>query len=353
MTKLRRAPGALAAAALTVAGLSACGPFGGGTISISAEFVDSVGLFPGNNVDVLGVPIGRVTTVTPHGTGVTVRMEVPDDVRIPADAGALIIPPSVITDRYVELTPVWKSGPTITAGAVIPLNRTRTPVEFDRIIRALDGLSNSLNADQKTVGAIRDALGVAAKNLDGNGRNINAGLSGLSAAVGTLADNRDDLVGLIKSLDGLATAFAKNDSTVREFSRNVTAATQVLAENGDNLDATIGALATALKEVGDFVRKNSTAARTGITDLTAVLTIINKHRVELTEALDVLPLTFQNLAMTVKNGRVVNNASAAANVLNPVVAQQFCDAVGPFLCSNAGRPVGTISDMWARYGTRR
>jgi hypothetical protein len=44
----------------------------------------------------------------------------------------------------------------------------------------------------------------------------------------------------------------------------------------------------------------------------------------------------------------VNNASAAANVLNPVIAQQVCDSVGPFLCQNAGKPVGTISEMWAR-----
>jgi phospholipid/cholesterol/gamma-HCH transport system substrate-binding protein len=346
---------AVVVAAATGLACTGCGPFGADHITISAVFTESVGVYPGNTVDVLGVPVGRVTKVIAQGTNVVVRMSVTKSQPIPADAGALIIPPSVIADRYIELSPVFSSGASMADGTVIPLARTRTPVEFDRIVRALDNLSNSFNSDQKTVGAIRDALGVAASNLKGNGTKIHQSIDGLAAAIGTLADNREDISGLIHSLDGLAGAFARNDATVRAFSKNVTAATAVLAGNGDQLNKTLNALSTAVTEVGAFVKKNQGAAKSTLEDLTVVLQVINAHRQQLTEALDVLPLTFQNLTLAVnlKDQRMVAHASAAANILNPVVAQQFCDGFGPFLCPNAGKPIGSISDAFGPGGAHR
>jgi hypothetical protein len=85
-----------------------------------------------------------------------------------------------------------------------------------------------------------------------------------------------------------------------------------------------------------------------------VLQSVNAHRQQLTEALDVLPLTFQNLyrAVNLRDHRIVVNASAPANLLNPVVAQQFCDGFGPFLCPNAGKPIGSISDAFPPRGAR-
>ncbi len=353
LTRLRRVFAASSVAAALLVG-GGCGMLGGDSMTITAHFTDSVGLFPGNHVDVLGVPIGTVEKVEPQGTSVAVTMSIPADYKVPAGAGALIIPPTVITDRYVELTPVWTDGPLMTDGAVIPLERTRTPVEFDRIIKALDGLANSLSSDAKTVGAIQDALGVAAKNLKGNGTAINKGIAGLSTVVGTLAEDRDDLTALIRSLDGLTATFAQNDATIRRFGRNITQATTVLAENGALLNSTLASLTGALTEVRTFVNTNSGAVRTSIQDLTAVVAVLNNHRAELTEALDTLPLTLQNLdrAVDPRLSRLVFNASAAANLLNPVAAQQLCDAIGT-LCPNRGRPIGAISEVFGPEGLRR
>lgn len=345
--------GAVAALAACLAlGTAGCGPLGEGTTTVRARFTDSVGIFPGNDVDVLGVPVGRVTKVSPQGKSVLIEMKVRDSLKIPADVQALIIPPSVINDRYVELAPVWRKGPLLAAGAEIPLARTRTPVEFDRIVRALDTLATSLSSEQANIGAIQDALEVGAANFAGNGEKINRGIKGFAAALGTLSERREDLSGIVNALDGLTSAFARNDATIRRFSKNVTTATEVLAENGQALNQTVAALATALKEVGAFVKEHQDALGTGLRDLTTVLDVINRNRVTLTEALDVLPLTFQNLTRTVNpaNQRFRSNASAAANILNPVIAQQFCDGFGPFLCPNAGKPIGSISDV---FGQRR
>lgn len=355
MSRLLRATAALTAAVGLLAGTSACvGPLAEDTRTIKARFTDSVGVFPGNDVDVLGVPVGRVSKVRPQGTSVLVEMKIRADLKVPADVAALIIPPSVINDRYIELAPVWREGPTLGDDEEIPLSRTRTPVEFDRIIRALDTLAVTLSEDKRTTGAIGDALSVAAENFKGNGGKLNRSIKGLAAALGTFAERKDDISGIINALDGLTSAFAENDATIRTFSNNVTTATEVLADNGAALNATVQALAVALREVGSFVKENQGAVQTGLSDLTTVLGVLNRHRVRLTEALDVLPLTFQNLTAVVDrtDGRFRANASAASNILNPVIAQQFCDGFGPFLCPNAGKPIGSISDAWRERRAR-
>jgi phospholipid/cholesterol/gamma-HCH transport system substrate-binding protein len=352
-TPKRRIP-VVAAALTALLATGSCGLPGEDMITVTAHFTDSVGLFEGNNVDVLGVPVGKVTDVTPKGDRVEIRMKLPKDMAIPATAGALIIPPTVITDRYIELTPAYTGGPALADGAVIPLERTRTPVEFDRIIRAIDDLANSLTADEATTGAIRDALGVAAQNLAGNGADVRRSIEGLSEAVGTLSANRDDLIGLVKSLDTLTATFARNDATVRQFSRNVTDATAVLAASGPELQKTIAALTTALTEVGDFVARNKKLARNGVVALTDVLETLNKHRSDVAEALDVLPLTFQNLALMVdpRTRRIRSNASAAANLLNPVIMNQICRGLGLAPCPEVPKPSGALGDVFGPARTR-
>jgi ABC-type transporter Mla subunit MlaD len=83
--------------AVVVAGcvglLSGCGVVGGvnhalgRTIEVTADFENIAGMYPGNSVDVLGMAVGRVDKVDPHGTYVTVTMSINSDTPIPASVG--------------------------------------------------------------------------------------------------------------------------------------------------------------------------------------------------------------------------------------------------------------------------
>ena len=74
--------------------------------TVTAHFPRSVSLYEGSDVRVLGVAVGSVEQVTPSGTEVIVTMQYDADVKIPDDAEAVIISPSVVGDRFVQLTPV-------------------------------------------------------------------------------------------------------------------------------------------------------------------------------------------------------------------------------------------------------
>ena len=104
--------------------------------SVTAHFSRATGLYKGSSVRVLGVIVGKVTSIKPEGTTVAVKMSYDAKRRIPANASAFIIPPSLVSDRYVQLGPVYRGGAVMTNNAEIPVARTQAPLSFRRCCRA-------------------------------------------------------------------------------------------------------------------------------------------------------------------------------------------------------------------------
>lgn len=102
-----------------------------GSTSLTVMFRNSAGLYVGDEVMVLGVPVGKVDAITPGPNGVQVALTV-DGQPIPKDAKAAIIAPTLVTGRYVQLVPPYTGGDTLADGSEIPIDRTATPVEFER-----------------------------------------------------------------------------------------------------------------------------------------------------------------------------------------------------------------------------
>lgn len=104
-------------------------------LTLTAEFTSTDAIFTGNTVTILGVPSGRVESVTPEGSRVRVALSLPSGTRIPADAQAWVLSPSVISDRTIELGPGYEDGEFLTDGAVIPPERTHSPDADSQCVR--------------------------------------------------------------------------------------------------------------------------------------------------------------------------------------------------------------------------
>src|SRR3954470_3824481 len=72
--------------------------------TLTAHFPRTISIYEGSEVKVLGVAIGNVDKVTPSGTDVVVEMHYDADITLPADAKAVIVAPSIVGDRYVQIT---------------------------------------------------------------------------------------------------------------------------------------------------------------------------------------------------------------------------------------------------------
>lgn len=266
-----------------------------GETRLTAYFDRTVGLYEDSAVRVLGVEVGTITDVVPDGDRVRVELAVDSGVDIPADAGAVIVAPSLVSDRYVQLTPVYRDGPRMASGTEIPRERTASPVELDQLFNNLDELATTLgpkgaNAD----GALSKALDQLAATVDGNGKNLNTTISQLSRLSATLNGSKDDLHGTINHLGEFTTMLAKSDRQVAELFDRVADVSQFLASESGQVDAALATLAGALTDVRGFVDDNRQLLSSNVDKLAGVTRVLVKRRAELAEILDVAPAGMNN-----------------------------------------------------------
>ncbi len=270
----------------------------GGT-KISAYFGKTVGLYAGSSVRVLGVAVGEVTAVTPQGQAVRVDMKVNDDVPIPKDVGAVVVSPSLVSDRYVQLTPAYDSGPTLASGTVLARDKTATPVELDDLYASLDKLSTALgpNGANKN-GAFSDLLDTAAANLKGNGKDLNSTVSRLAELAGTLDDSKDDLFSTVKNLNSFTSALSQSDSQLNEFYQRLADVSGFLADDSHDVGAALESLSTSLQDVKQFVADNKNGLSSNVAKLASLTKVLVDQRAALAEVLDIAPTGATNFINT-------------------------------------------------------
>ena len=188
-------------------------------------------------------------------------MEYDSKYKLPANAGAVEVANSLVSDRYIQLTPAFTGGKAMKSGATIPLKRTGAPAELDDIYAALNKLSVALGPSGANQGGKKGALSalldVSAANLKGNGAALGNSITKLSQAAQTLANSRGDLFGTVRNLQKFTTTLKTSDAQVRLFNRQLAqVAGDLAAERGD-LGSALHELGLALDEVNGFIKKNA------------------------------------------------------------------------------------------------
>jgi virulence factor Mce-like protein len=272
------------------------------TTRITAYFDKAIGIYQGSDVRILGVPVGKVDSVTPMGDQVKVVMSVDRKYSIPADAEAAQITPSVVSDRYIQLTPVYTGGPKMERNATIPKERTATPVEVDRLYKSIAELSDALgpNGANKD-GAVNQLVRTSAANLAGNGDALANSLTQLSHAASYLSDARGDIFGTVKNLQIFVHTLAVNDSQVREFNAQLADLAGFLASERTDLGQALNLLSVALGDVARFIDNNRDLVASNATALTNLTQTLANQRDDVAKTLPVLTLALSNL-INVHNG---------------------------------------------------
>lgn len=267
--------------------------------TLVAHFPRTVSVYEGSEVRVLGVPVGKVASVEPTGTDVTVTMNYDDEVKLPADAKAVIIAPSVVGDRYIQLTPAYSGGEELPDNTELAVERTSEPLELDQIYESLDELNVALGPDGANKnGALSDLLAVTADNFEGQGAKFNESIKNFSKLSQTLANNKEELFGSTAALEKFISTLAENDQTVRAFNQSLADVSTMLDGEREELVAATRNLGIALTEVESFVAENRESLGRNIEGLNRVSKVFVKQRRALDEILHVAPGALNNLALT-------------------------------------------------------
>jgi phospholipid/cholesterol/gamma-HCH transport system substrate-binding protein len=290
--------------------------------TLVAHFPRTVSVYEGSDVRVLGVGVGTVDKVEPSGTDVVVTMSYPADVKLPSNAKAVIIAPSVVGDRFVQLTPAYDGGPTLADRAVLDSSRTSVPLELDQIYQSLDDLTTALGPDGANKdGALSELLVSTAKNFSGQGEKFNQTVRDLSKLTSTLDDNREELFSTADRLEKFVNTLAKNDDTVRTFNKSLADVSALLAGERQDLAASLRNLAVAMGQVSTFVKDNEASLGRNITGLNRVAKVLVRQRAALDETLSAAPVALVNLGHTYnpQNGTLDTRANLG-EVLNQLTA---------------------------------
>ncbi|MFD6857928.1 MCE family protein [Rhodococcus sp. NPDC060090] len=295
------------------------------SVEYAAEFDTSRGLYVGDDVRVMGVEVGRVTDIEPRGNHVLVTFT--SGRPLPVDAQAAILAPTLVSARFVQLTPAYTGGAELSPGAAVPLERTAVPVEWDEITEQLTRLTTELGPTvDDPQGPLGEVLDTAAANVEGQGPAMRESLEQLSAALRTLSDGRQDMFGTIGNLQVFVEALSLSSDQIVSLHTHLASVTQTLDDNRDDMGAALATLDTVLVDVERFVRDNRGNIDTTL-DRTAALTeTLAAQRDGIAQVLHVAPTALSNLQSIYQPAHnTVVSALALSNFANP--AQFVCSAL--------------------------
>jgi len=278
----------------TAAGVVSLG--GGGGLRITAYFNRTIGVYSGSDLRILGVKEGTVDSVTPDGTQVRVVLTVDPGVKVPADASAVVVAPTLIADRYIQLTPAYTGGPQLPDHGSIPESRTGTPMEIDQLYQSITQLADSLGPNgANSDGALSQLLNTGAANLNGNGAALGNTINQLGSAAKTLNGNSDQLFATLTSLQSFTSMLKQNNSQVQSATGELSSVSGFLAQDKTDLGTALSQLATALGQVQSFIQDNRGQLQNVVNQLVPITQTMVQQRASLAELLDTAPLAADNV----------------------------------------------------------
>lgn len=322
-------------------------------IRVTAHFEDAVGLYPGNAVSVLGMLVGKVDTVENKGGYVEVTMDIDRKVPVPADVVAATVSASILTDRHVELTPPYRGGPKLRDGDLIGLGNTRTPVEFDRTLSMIDKLGTALRGDANGGGPLGDLVNLGSQISTGNSDQIKSTLTKLSEALKVGPDGgaqtQKNLQQIIRSVSDLTQSAADNDAAIRTFGANVHQLSDILADQNLGSGRTGAKANEILQQVSGLLDRHRDQLKGAFGDLDTMIKSVADNKRELTETIDVLPLTLDNFynVLDPVGGSMRVHLMIDKVISNGNMDKELCNLMG---LKQLGCATGTLQDYGPDFG---
>lgn len=262
---------------------------------ITAYFTNGTGIFVGDDVRILGVRVGEVESIDAQPDQVKMTFWVEGEYKVPADAKAVILSPSLVSARAIQLVPAYEAGPVMQNQAVIPMQRTAVPVEWDDLRAQLSKLVETLQPSEpggvSTLGAF---VNTAADNLRGQGVDIHNTIVKLSQAVSVLGDHSGDVFGTINNLSLVVSALQDSRDVMRQLNRNLAGTTALLANQPNEVGQAVADLHSAIDDVVSFTAENREPIGIASDKLASVSAALRESTEDLKQTLHTAPTLLAN-----------------------------------------------------------
>jgi phospholipid/cholesterol/gamma-HCH transport system substrate-binding protein len=317
------------------------------TNTVVAYFPETLALYAGDKVQIMGVQVGQIDTIEPAGDKMKVTFHYDSKFKVPANATASILNPSLVASRNIQLSPPYTGGPVMKDNAIIPIDRTQVPVEYDELRDSLNRILTDLGpTKEQPKGPFGDIIESAANGFAGKGEQLNKTLNGLSEALYTLNEGRGDFFGVIKSLALFVNALYQSDQQFVALNDDLKTFTNAFTNTNREVADALQDLNQLLTTTRQFISKNGEVLSHDINNLADVTNAILQPDPlnGLETALHVFPTLGANLMNIV--------SPVTGGVMGIPVINNFANPL-QFVCSaiQAGSRLGyqESAEMCAQY----
>jgi phospholipid/cholesterol/gamma-HCH transport system substrate-binding protein len=222
---------------------------------ITVELQATSGLAAGAEVAYLGVNYGRIGSVELVEGGVEATLLIDNDRRIPEGSIARVFRKSAIGEPYIDFQPPGDfdhegagDDDYIQEGEVVPVEDTRTPIEFSELLRTASNVISSI--DPERAATLLHELALA---LDGRGEDLRALTENGDRLAATFAERTDVLDRLAVNNTRLTAVFAEHRGALGQSLSDLAALAESLRAASGDTRILLDRGAALLAEAGDLV----------------------------------------------------------------------------------------------------
>jgi phospholipid/cholesterol/gamma-HCH transport system substrate-binding protein len=302
--------------------------------TVVAYFPVANALYNGDRVEIMGVKVGAIDKIEPAGDKMKVTFHYSNKYKVPADAQAVILNPTLVASRLIQLEPPYKGGPVLADNAVIPEERTQVPTEWDELRNTITNVISKLGpTKEQPKGPFGDVIEAYANGLAGKGKQINTTFNDLSRALTALNQGRGDFFAVVRSLALFVNALHADDQKFVALNKNLAQFTNSLTGSDQDLANAVTQFDGLLTTVRPFLDKNADVLTHDINNLADTTnTLVQPEPLNgLETGLHVLPTALSNLnliyhpAHSAIVGQPVGLVPGTMGFANPM--QFLCSAI--------------------------
>ncbi|MCZ0728537.1 MCE family protein [Mycolicibacterium iranicum] len=264
--------------------------------NFEAFFTDAGGITPGNDVNVSGIKVGKVTGVALAGDAAKVTFTVDRDVRVGDQSLVAIKTDTVLGEKSLAVTPKGAGSETS-----IPLGRTTTPYTLNTALQDLGQNASELDKPrfEQALQTLTDSLRDATPHL----RSALQGVTDLSRSLNKRDEALEQLLGHAKRVSDL---LAQRAGQVNQLIVDGNLLFAALDERRQALSNLIAGIDEVSEQLSGFVADNKVEFGPALEKLNLVMDNLLERREHIGEALKRLPPYATALGEVVGSGSGFN-----------------------------------------------
>jgi len=286
-----------------------------GSTRYSAYFSENSGLLPGADVDVAGLKVGKVNSISLDDHKVLITFDVSDDVHVGDRSEAEIKTKVLLGAKALNITTrgdAELSGP-------IPLERTHPAYQLADALGELSSTVNGLNTDQ-----LNQSLSTLAQTFSETPDNVKLAVDGVARISQTLDERDSQLRGLLDNANKATTVLADRTQKIVDLVRNTDALLAALQSQSSALDHISANVSALARQLSGFIDDNRAQLKPALDKLNGALTIVDNRKADVQSTIKKLNSYAMSLGESVASAPFFK--AYLANLLPGQFIQPFVDA---------------------------